>query len=1174
STGNVNIANGTGTGTIGIGNSNSGAITVQSGSTVGITGTSTVTGLSAGAGTALTVNNSTSTGSIFVASDNGTPVFTIADGGAVTATQLVTLNGGLTVETGDTFTFNGDAFTDLTGAGLVVSSNALTLDITSATGAFVNGGNTFAGTATLGTNDANILSLETTNTSRFQIAAAAATLTGQGATTLTSTAALTVDATAALNLGTTNATSLAVGRSGITTTITGGLTQLTGAVSLTGNGASSFTTTSGALTLTSAAAATWSTSAGALSLDSAAALNLGSTNATSVVVGNTTNTATVTLQGTTGAAYAIGSNLTTGTISIGGTGAQTGTISLGTGTGVQTINLGTGAAAKTVNLGTTTSGSSLSLNSDGAIAVNSQALTFSSGGARAISLAQAPGSTNGYNLTISAGGGGSGGTATTGGVLSLQGGAAGQANANGGNITLLGGTGAGTGVKGLVVVDTATFSASAVQNFTANANITQANIDSSGSVLISGNVAGWVATMTDPTITTAGRVIYVTNSGSVDISLGANTVGVALSITLKPGSTATMYWNGVDWTAAGASSSTDLQAAYDNTAASAGGAEIVLSSTGTGGLTIRNDDGTAITGGLLEVQSSIGSNLFTVNNNSTEYANNGGAESSTFTMWTAAPTAGGTITRYTTVGDNIATGAGSVFVDSNSTANTGVRNTLSSTLTRNLKYRVSFAIRHTSSSTPFSTLDVRYSPSGTNTDVEDCSVGNTVNYGQWTRITCTFIYDNVTTPTSSNAILVTHSDAVDHDYYIDNFSTTVSADVNHAVDGSVDAALGTNWVAIGGSVARSTSVLYDTSGSVAATTTAVATRGVYNNLTSGIIPQVSTQYRVAFYARGDGTNTATLAVAYTPDNNATSVSCTDYSTQVVSASAYTLVTCLLTTSATAPVTSQQLRITQTAGSATVFYVDALTMTLNTNNANNVQIGGANKGGPVTLFTLDRSAGAPIAANNDAYLGSMYYDTTTGRIQCYEADGWGACGAAPDNIVNLNPEYAGAVLNGSGVGTMTADFCSDDTALTVNAGLCDTGEAKNFYKWTSPQATSQTYSIYVTYQLPATFNGFSNDDTVQLTARVDSTANAEVTYEMYKSTGTAVTQCGTGETDVIAGGGDTADTWHTYGVNGNEATGCSFNSSSAGNFVIFKINMKANSNANAYVSTLNFVTTGR
>jgi hypothetical protein len=236
----------------------------------------------------------------------------------------------------------------------------------------------------------------------------------------------------------------------------------------------------------------------------------------------------------------------------------------------------------------------------------------------------------------------------------------------------------------------------------------------------------------------------------------------------------------------------------------------------------------------------------------------------------------------------------------------------------------------------------------------------------------------------------------------------------------------------------------------------------------------------------------------------------------------------------------------------------------------VQIGGANKGGPTTLLTLDRSNGAPISANNDAYLGSLYYDTSSGRIQCYEADGWGACGAAPDNVVNLNPEYAGAVLNGGGIGTMTADFCSNDTALTVNSTLCSTGQAKNFYKWTSPQSTQQTYSIYVTYQLPATFNGFSSDDTVQLVARADSTSNAAVTYEMFKSTGSAVTKCGTGETTVVT----STNTWQSVGINGNESTGCSFTSSSAGNFVIFKINLKANSNANAYVSTLSFTTTGR
>ncbi len=716
----------------------------------------------------------------------------------------------------------------------------------------------------------------------------------------------------------------------------------------------------------------------------------------------------------------------------------------------------------------------------------------------------------------------------------------------------------------------------------ADCTITQANVDSKSAVIMTFSSTGYEAAIPDPTNVTAGKIVYVTAASSTsDFTLCLNDVLVNASydgtcntttgnsIAMRANTTATLIWSGSDWTAAGASSSTDLQAAYNNTLTSAGGAELVLNAAGgaADGLTIRNNSTTPITGALLEVQTSIGSNLFSVNNNATEYANNGGAETSTFTMWTAAP-AGGSVSRYTTAGNYIATGTASTSV-ATTAINHGVRNTLSTSLTANLKYSVSFAVRGT---TNFSTLEVVYSRDGTNTSTTACASTQTVTTGKWSRIICTF-----TAPssgiTSSNAIFIRQTDATSRTFYVDNLSVQVSADINHASDGSVDSALSAStWTAFGAldGLTRDTTTIYDTSGSVAVNTPNAVDRGVINNLS--INPSTNTQYLVTFYARS--TNTFNdIRVRYTPDNGSNYVSCTDYNTQNVSTSTWTEITCLFTTGVTA-VTDANLVIDQPTASDRTFYIDALSITLNQNTANNVQVGGANKGGPTTLFTLDRGASAPVGENNDAYLGSMYYDTVTGRIQCYEADGWGACGAAPDNIVNLNPEYAGAVLNGTGVGTMTADFCSDDAALTVNAALCETGQAKNYYKWTSPQASQQTYSIYVTYQLPATFRGFASDDTVQLTGRVDSTSNAEVTYEMFKSTGSAVTQCGSGETDVIAGGGDTADQWHTYGINGNEATGCSFTSSSASNFVIFKINMKANSNANAYVSTLSFTTNGQ
>ncbi len=46
-------------------------------------------------------------------------------GGTLAASGLITANGGLTIETGDTFTVNGDAFTDLTGTGLTISGGSL-----------------------------------------------------------------------------------------------------------------------------------------------------------------------------------------------------------------------------------------------------------------------------------------------------------------------------------------------------------------------------------------------------------------------------------------------------------------------------------------------------------------------------------------------------------------------------------------------------------------------------------------------------------------------------------------------------------------------------------------------------------------------------------------------------------------------------------------------------------------------------------------------------------------------------------------------------------------------------------------------------------------------------------------------------------------------------------------
>jgi hypothetical protein len=1189
----TNINSGTSTGAVTIGNTSAGAISVQSGSTISI-GTT-----------------------------GGTPTIgrtgvTTSIAGALTVTQLTTLNGGLTIEAGDNFTINGDVLTDLTGTGLVNSGGALTVDATSATGFFQNGGNSFSAAAVVGTNDANSLSLETSGTTRLSIASGgAATYTGG-----TSGDAFTI------NNSTSTGDILALQDNGVevfSVADGGGVTAaglITAQLGLTASGAiTSINASSNFATNINTG-----TSTGAVSIGNSAGGSIAVQSASTIGL-----TGTTTVTGlTAGVALTINNSTSTGNIlSAQDNGTNVFVVADG-----GYVGIGTGSTAPTADLtfGTDATRTITVLTQDTAATAGSD-----------LTIRAATGNTSGIGGTLTLQGG-TGGSTAAGGALVISGGNAGGGNTNGGNVTISGGTGSGSGVQGLVVLTTPTFDTSTVQNFTSSAAITQANIDSKSAILISANAAGYTATLSDPTTSTAGRLIYVTNSGSYDMTLAVNGGGAGNEITLKPNTTATMIWNGSDWTAAGASSSTDLQAAYDNTATSAGGAELVLNAPGgsADGLTIRNNDATPITGGILEVQTSIGSNLLSVNNNATEYANNGGAESSTFTMWTDSSSGALETTARSTTANTYATGQASALVVTTGVATQGIKNTLSTTLTNSLEYQVSFAIK--AASTAFTALDVMYSYDGSTTNVRHCISGTpyystgtasqttttitgvgttftaamvgktfvfangtstvisgytsatvltaatsqtvssqnyaiytegfTVNTGIWSRVTCTFTAPAVgTTITSSNAIMIRQTDTTTRTFYVDNLSVTVSADVNHAVDGSVDDStnFATNWQDYDGGAGSTTegyetTNIYDTSASVSATTTANADQGLRNNML--IRPSVSTQYLVTFYGKLASGTFTDLRVRYTRDGGTNFVSCGDYSTQTLTTSTWTEVTCIFTTDSSTP-TDSDLIIDQPTGTARTFYIDALSVTLNTNTASNVQIGGANKGGPTTLLTLDRSSSAPIAANNEAYLGSMYYDTTTGRIQCYEADGWGACGAAPDNVVNLNPEFAGAVLNGTGVGTMTADSCGNGGGLSLNTSLCASGEARNYYKWTSPQASQQTYSIYVTYQLPASFKNFASDDTIQLTARTDSTSNAAVTYEMFRSQSGSITQCGSGETAVVT----TVDTWQTVGINGNESTGCSFSTSSANAFIIFKINLKANSNANAYVGTLAFTTTG-
>jgi hypothetical protein len=1074
--------------------------------------------------------------------------------------------------------------------GASTTTGTISIGGTTQTGAITLGNSTAAGILNIangsGATAVNIANLQNAGSVSIGAAMTTGTISIGGTGAQTGTIAIGTG-TGAQNLtfgtGGTAAKILTIGSTASTSSLllqsgTGNLsiqTQGTGTLGI-GNNAVAQTIQVG--NNTGATSVTLQSGTGALNIQTqgTGGLNIGNNAVAQVItIGNTTGatgivervgTANYSLDGVGSSTYTLGASTTTGTIAIGGT-AQTGAITIGNSTGIEALNFGTGGTgAKTVVVGSTASTSSTTLQSGtGNILFTTNNITrgtfdtannfyFGNG----VSAA-AP-----NNFVIQ--GTGSTTTAVAGGAITLQGGNATVGSANGGNLTLAGGSGFGTGVGGLVVLSTPTFQTASTQTCSSNCTITQANEDGNGAVVINVTVAAVTVTMPDPTTTTAGRIVYVTAAlGSNDFTLAVNGGGTGNTIAMRQNTTATMIWNGSDWTAAGASSSTTLQSAYDNTLTSAGGAELVVSNTANhNGLTIRDSSTLPVNATLLEVQTSTAASLFSVNGTVTDYANNGGAEVAFGTEWAGVNS--GIATRNT-IGTYVANGTGSVKV-ATTAANTGAKNVLTAALTANLTYNVSFAARLDSTSVgSFTDLNVIYSVDGTASSAACTNYSTqTVPTSVWAKINCTFTVPS-SGITSNNAVFIRQTLAATRSFYVDNFSVTVSANLSYATDGGVDNAANftTNWTAVSGStVTRSTTVGNDTSDSAQVVTTGTG-QGIRNKLS--INPFTSTLYRITVYSASTTSGFNSFNITYSRDGGTNFVNCADYNTPTISSAttSFTEVTCYITTDGTVP-TNPYVYFTQTDATGRTFYIDTFSMNISTNAVPNVQIGGGLYGGPVTLFTLDRGASAPIAANNDSLLGSMYYDTTLGKLQCYESSGWGACGSSPDNIITISPEYTNAVLHGTGVGTMNSDICSG--TLHINDGtssqptICASNETYNFYKWTSPQASAQTYSIYVTYQLPNTFKSFTSSQTT-LKGRTDST-NATVQYSVYRNnTGTGLTQCGT----AVAVSTGSVASWQTGLATGAaDPSTCSF---SASDSIVFKIDVIASSNANAYVGNLGF-----
>lgn len=228
--------------------------------------------------------------------------------------------------------------------------------------------------------------------------------------------------------------------------------------------------------------------------------------------------------------------------------------------GVQTDN----SNATSIALNKTGSGDFVRLQKDGdevfAISPNGN-IRLGGVDDKTIAIQPAAPGQNGANLTLSAGDGGGSGTT------------------NGGNLVLSGGAGSGMGAPGLIVMNTPTFQTASndASCFTGGAVVsesctfTSVSVNNSAVLVAGFSQEGQVATLPDPTITTAGRIMYITAaSNSEDFVLRINEGSAAeKNVGIRAHMSFTLLWNGTDWTLASA----PAQAPTLNEYASNGGAE-------------------------------------------------------------------------------------------------------------------------------------------------------------------------------------------------------------------------------------------------------------------------------------------------------------------------------------------------------------------------------------------------------------------------------------------------------------------------------------------------------------------------------------------------------------------------------------------------------------------------
>lgn len=788
-------------------------------------------------------------------------------------------------------------------------------------------------------------------------------------------------------------------------------------------------------------------------------------------------------------------------------------------------------------------------------------LTFGSNADKIISIANSAADTAGRQLAITAGGGGSG-EGSDGGDLLIQGGSAGGTNGDGGNVQIDAGAATGSGSGGYIAIGETNASSISIgstsgavsQNVTIGANNT-AGSETDVTIGSGGSAAGG-----STTIQAKDEVTIATNGVTrATFSATTSTVYFGNGVSSTEPSDATVQ--GTDSSASGVAGGSLTVQGGNATNGDANGGNVILaggagSGNGASGLVIMNtptfltsaNDANCYTSGST-VATSCTITKASVDNSAAIIVGFSNANQ-------VASLPDPTITTAGRVVYIMAAGNSQQFKLSVNGGGSGneimMRPNTAATMIWNGNDWIS------AGGSGLTTTQDAYNNTSQSSDEATLLVNN--EYG-----TGGFSIRDGGTNTSNTALLDVQKP---NSKSIFSVNSKITDGSEYASDGPVSDGgnFDTNWTAAGSaSVARNTSDGQAGNDSAEVTAGTAAGNGIRGKLK--LNPVANTRYNVSVYAKLiAGSAFADFTVRYSPDGGSSFVDCTQYNTQTIS-SGWAQITCSIDTPATT-VTDPYVYFVQpeNAEEARTFLIDTLSFTLGPSTIPNVKVGGDDSES-ATLFTLDKSDSAPTAnGNHEAMLGSMYYDTTRGKLQCYEENGWGDCGASPDNFVTLSPEYSNAVRHGEGIGNMKSDLCSDE--LNINDGsseqpqICSADETYNFYSWTSEEITQQTRSIFVTYQLPANFKQFIPGST-SLMGRTDSN-DSNVTYHVYRNSSSGLTACGPA-TPVSTG---PQSGWQKAVASGeSEPTNCSF---APGDSIVIRIDLTAANNAHAYISNLGFV----